>query len=126
MEHERLVAGAVFAPEHLAAIRQALHPAEIEDEGLRSVYEAVEGLAAEGLVPTPEAVARVVAQDAAAVTALAGLPDDLPFDDWVPDALRHRASRRTAEDRRRTVLQWLVGPASSAQDVPPAPRPLEP
>jgi len=126
LEHERLIAGAIYAPEHLAAIRQALEPADIVDEGLKTLYEVILGLSVQGLVPGPEAVARAVADQPAAAAALAGLDADLPFHDWVPDALRHRQGRRAEEARRQAVLQWLAGPDTSVQDRPPDRRTEQP
>lgn len=122
LEQVRLVAGCVFAPAHLPAVRQEMPPGEIGDEGLRRLYEAVLALADAGHVPGPEALARSVAGDPSAASALAGLPDDLRFEDWVPDALRHRQGRRTAAVRRQTVLKWLAEPAVPAQNLPPPGR----
>ncbi len=121
-----MIAGAIYAPEHLPAIRLALAPADIVDEGLRGLYEEILRLSGQGLVPTPEAVARAVAHDPIASAALAGLDDDLPFHEWVPDALRHRSGRRAEEARRQAVLHWLAGPDTSAQTRPPDSRTEEP
>jgi hypothetical protein len=126
MEQERLIAGAIYAPEHLAAIRQALAAEDIVDLGLQRLYDAILALSGQGLVPGPEGVARAVADDPDASAALAGLDADLPFHEWVPDALRHRETRRAEEARRQAVLQWLAGPDSSAHTRPPDSRTEEP
>lgn len=126
MEQERLIAGAIYAPEHLPAIRQALAPEDIVESGLQRLYDAILALSGQGLVPGPEGVARAVADDPEASAALAGLDADLPFHEWVPDALRHRETRRAEEARRQAVLQWLAGPDSSAQTRPPDTRTEEP
>ncbi len=126
MEQERLIAGAIYAPEHLPAIRQALALEDIVESGLQRLYDAILALSGQGLVPGPEGVARAVADDPEASAALAGLDADLPFHEWVPDALRHRETRRAEEARRQAVLQWLAGPDSSAQTRPPDTRTEEP
>jgi hypothetical protein len=119
LAHEGLVAAAVFRPEHLRAIRDVFSPSEISDEGLRAVYEAALSLAAQGLTPSPEAVHRLVAANGPAGTALAGLPDDLPFDDWVPDRVRFMQAQRSSNARLQTVLQLLGGSGVPPQDLPP-------
>jgi DNA primase len=120
IEQRTFVAAAIFAPEHAAAICASLPVEEVAEPALRTVYEAVHALAAQGLLPSAAAVGRLVAHDPGAVEAFAGLPDDVRFVDWVADHLRRREGLRSAGDRRSSVLQLLAQPTACAQDVPPA------
>lgn len=120
---ERFVSCALHLPDRAGEVREVLSADELEDEALRVVYGAVLGLLDQGLSPAPDAVHRVVSGDPEASAALASLPDDFPFDDWLTDAVRQRRTVRAQEDRRRAVLQWLAGPGPSAQDGPPGGAP---
>ena len=116
-----LVAAAVFRAEYRADIRRDMAPREVQDEGLRTVYVALCSLADEGKASL-EALHALVASDPAAATALAGLPDDAAFDDYVPTVLRQRAEARTREARRRAVLDLLApAPPASPATAPGAP-----
>jgi hypothetical protein len=119
LEQERLIAGALFRPEWFSEVRQDLPPGDVEDPGLLTLWQTVLSLAASGTPPTPDAVGRAVAGDPLACAAFAGLPDDLPFEDWVPEALRHRRRRRAEGERKEALRHLLAGPLSSPQDVPP-------
>ena len=119
-EQERLVAGAIFRPEWTTAVRGALPLDEIEHEGLRALYAAACLLQDDEGAVTASALVGRVADDPTASSALAGLPDDVPFDDWLPDALEMRAKRRAERDRRDAVLKGLREEALPPA-APPAP-----
>jgi DNA primase len=125
-----LVAAAVFRPEYRANIRRDMAASEILDAGLRTVYEGLCVLADEGKASL-EALHGRLASDAAAAKALAGLPDDADFDEYVPTVLRQRAESRARDARRRAVLEQLAPPApvrpvAAARGDAPRPTPDEP
>jgi DNA primase len=119
LEHECLVAGCVARPEMLPAIRAALPVEEVGDPGLALVYRTVLETADERQTPTLAGLCRALSADSEAARALAGLPDDLDWEDRIPWFLRLRASRRQAADRKRAVVQLLAGTDVSPQDGPP-------
>ena len=119
LEQERLVAGALFRPELLRSVRDVLPLAEVEQRGLRALYGAILALADGGLTATVEALARTFSDDPEASATLAGLPEDLPFDDWIPDAIRIRLVAREQARRREAVLQLFAGSGSSLNDGRP-------
>ncbi len=116
VEQERLVAGALFRPELFGRVRDDLPPEEISDPGLATVWREMLAVAAAGEGLTVEVLAHRIGADPVASSALAGLPDDLPFEDWVPDALRVRAATRAREARLQAVLQVFAPSSSSPQD----------
>ncbi len=119
-----LVAAAVFRPEYRANIRRDMPVAEVLDPGLHTVYEALCALADEGKASLEALHARLAA-DSAAAKALAGLPDDADFDEYVPTVLRQRAEMRVRDARRRAVLDQLSPPRPEVS-VDPAPPPPTP
>ncbi len=119
-EQQGLVAGVLHLAEHLTAVKAVLCEEEIEDEGLKALWRATLSIADEGGTPTAATVAAKVAGDAAAAEALAGLPEDLAFEEWVPEALRLRGRRAEADRRRSSVLQRLSAPPDPAQTVAPS------
>jgi DNA primase len=119
LEQECLIAGAVFRPEWFREVRDDLTPGEVEDPGLLTIWRIALSLADEGTPPTPDAVGRAVVGDPEASAAFAGLPEDLPFEDWIPEALRQRRHRRAEEQRREALRHLLAGSVLSTQDVPP-------
>ena len=119
LEQERLVAGALFRPELLRSVRDVLPPAEIEEPGLRTLYGALLAMADAGLTATVEALARTLSADPVAGATLAGLPEELAFDDWIPDAVRIRQAALDRDKRRQAVLQLLAGSAPSPIDRSP-------
>jgi DNA primase len=116
LEQQRLVSAVLHRPEFLESVRASLEPGEIRDPGLSALWAETLAMAEEGAVPTVAGVHARVAHDVAAAQAVAGLPEDVPFEDWVPDALRLRAAVRAKEERRRTVLERLGGTAGMPQD----------
>jgi len=124
-----LVAAAVFRTEYRVAIRREMPPSEVGDPALRRVYEALCVLADEGRASF-EALHLAVAADGAAATVLAGLPDDVAFDDYVPMVLRQRSETRDRDARRRAVMDLLSppnapSPPNAAPTPPPPSRPPE-
>lgn len=124
-EQQGLVAGVLHLPEHLLAVRTAMPLEEIADPGLAAVWAATVALSDEGQTPTAALVAARIAHDPAAAEALAGLPEDMRFEEWIPDAIRSRARRAEAERRRQSVLQRLTAPPDSAHTVAPSEGPQE-
>ena len=96
LEQTRLVAGAVFHPEFVSIVREVLPTDEIEHPGLAALYAALLVLTDEQGAATLETLSRRVATEAEASEALAGLPDDVAFADWVPDAVERRRLGREA------------------------------
>src|SRR5207248_11044800 len=125
--HARLVAGAVFRPEYLVSVKRDLPAEEIPDDALASLYRALLRLHEDEGAATLQSLAGRVAEDAAASAALAGLPDDVPFDDWLPYVLREREQARF-EERRRAALRALAvaGPADDAGAARVSPFPPPP
>jgi len=117
-----LVAAAVFRPEYRGNIRRDMAPADVGDPGVRTVYEHLVALADAGKASI-EALHVAVAADPLAAAALAGLPDDIDFDEYVPTVLRQRAETRAREARRASVLDVLKAAGSSP--VPAGAGPLD-
>lgn len=123
VEHERLVAGALFRPELFGRVREDLPVEEIQDPGLAAVWREMLAVVEAGEGLTVEVLAHRIGADPAASSALAGLPEELPFEDWVPDALRVRAATRAREARLHAVLQVFAPSSSAPQDGGSGPLP---
>jgi DNA primase len=115
-EQQCLVSAVLHRPEFLADVRASLSPSEIRHAGLAALWAEACAMADEGVTPTIAGVHARVAHDGAAAETLAGLPEDVRFEDWVPDALRMRAAARAIESRRQAVLDRLGGSPSLPQD----------
>jgi hypothetical protein len=85
--------------------------AEIVDVGLASVWREMLAVVASGEGLTVE-VSRTGSGRSGGV--LAGLLDDLPFEDWVPDACGSAATR--ARDARLQAVLQVFAPSSAPQD----------
>jgi DNA primase len=119
--HERLVAGALFRPERLPDVRAALPPEDVRAAGLSALWRGLLALVDDGEAPHVEALARRVAADPGASEALAGLPEDVDFDEWLPDALEGLAARRAARERRDATLSAFRSLAPSVPGAGPGP-----
>jgi DNA primase len=116
LEQQCLVSAVLHRPEYLESVRASLEPDEIRHAGLAALWAETLAMAEEGAIPTIAGVHARVAHDAAAAETLAGLPEDVRFEDWVPDALRMRAAARALESRRQAVLDRLGGSPPMPQD----------
>jgi DNA primase len=116
LEQQCLVSAVLHRPEFLEAVRASLDAGEIRHPGLAALWAEALAMADEGAIPTIAGVHSRVAHDAAAAETLAGLPEDVRFEEWVPDALRMRAASRALESRRQAVLDRLGGSAPMPQD----------
>lgn len=124
LEHECLVAGCVARPEYLAEIRTGLPLEEVSDPGLHAVYKAVLEVADTRGTPTMEALGKALAADPEGAAALAGLPEELNWEDRIPWFLRLRRQREATVKRQRAVLQLLVPSRVSPEDGPPGAPPV--